>query len=232
VKRSITLTRDTVGQLFVQRCFYLFVVLLAHIAVAPLLYTSPRGALVTNLIDTFIILAAVAAVGRSSWSFVAVLVLAIPAAIFRWLSVDWQESSFLEVSFRLHAGVYLIAIGLLLRYVFDREVMNADRLWGAAAAYLMIGIFWSFIYAIIDHANPRSFSVRGDIVLLDFSDLIYFSMSTVTTTGFGDIVPIERAARSAAVVEAIIGQLFIAILIAKLVGVYPPGLRRTEVGGS
>jgi hypothetical protein len=90
----------------------------------------------------------------------------------------------------------------------------------------MIAVLWSFIFAIINHANPRSFSVRGEIVLLDFSDLIYFSISTLTTTGFGDIVPIERAARSASVVEAIIGQLFIAILIAKLVGVYPPPRRR------
>jgi hypothetical protein len=134
VKRSITLTRDAFRRLFLQRCCYLFFVLLAHIAVAPLFYTTANGALFTNLVDTVIMLAAVAAVGRSTWSFVAVLFLAIPSAVFRWLSIDWEESTFLELSFRFHAAVYAIAILLLLRYVFDREVITADRLWGAAAA--------------------------------------------------------------------------------------------------
>jgi hypothetical protein len=56
---------------------------------------------------------------------------------------------------------------------------------------------------------------------MDLTDLLYFSFSTLTTTGFGDIVPLTRVARSAAIVESIIGQLFLAILIARLVGVYP-----------
>jgi hypothetical protein len=108
-----------------------------------------------------------------------------------------------------------------MRYVFDREVLTSDRLWGAAATYLMIGVLWSFLYAIVDRAGAASFSIRGSPASMDLTDLLYFSFSTLTTTGFGDIVPVTRLARSAAVVESIIGQLFLAILIARLVGVYP-----------
>jgi hypothetical protein len=111
---------------------------------------------------------------------------------------------------------------LLLRYVFGPEVLNADRLWGAAAAYLMVGILWCFVYALIEIEKTQTFLVRGDPSNLELTDLIYFSFSTLTTIGFGDIVPISRPAQIAAVLEGIVGTLFLAILIAKLVGVYPP----------
>ena len=132
--------------------------------------------------------------------------------------------------------MYAATIVLLLRYVFDREVLTADRLWGAAAVYLMIGILWSFLYAIVDRASPRSFASGGTVAPMELMDLLYFSFSTVTTTGFGDIVPLTRPARVAAIAESIIGQLFLAILIARLVGVYPrprdAGPVRTGTGGS
>ena len=121
-----------------------------------------------------------------------------------------------------HAGVYFSVIVLLIRYVFGPEVMDGDRLWGAAAAYLMIGILWCFIYALVELEKPQTFLVRGAAINLELTDLLYFSFSTLTTIGFGDIVPITRAAQVAAILEGIIGTLFLAILIAKLVGVYPP----------
>ncbi len=75
---------------------------------------------------------------------------------------------------------------------------------------------------LIDRMFRGSFSMRGSIGPLKPMDLLYFSFSTVSTTGFGDIIAITRPARTACTIEMIIGQLFIAILIAKLVGVYPP----------
>jgi hypothetical protein len=64
--------------------------------------------------------------------------------------------------------------------------------------------------------------VRGDPSNLQLMELLYFSFSTLTTIGFGDIVPLSRGAQMAAIFEGIVGTLFLAILIAKLVGVYPP----------
>ena len=62
--------------------------------------------------------------------------------------------------------------------------MTVRRLWGAASAYLMIGVLWSFLYAIVDRASPQSFAVRGSIAPLQLIDLLYFSFSTLTTTGY------------------------------------------------
>jgi Ion channel len=227
VRQSISVTRDALRRLFFQRCFYLFVTLLALVAVAPFIDPEPRGgALLRSLINAFVILAAVAAVGRSTLSFLTVLCLAAPALVLRWLSIETERAVYLDLSLQLDAVVYAAAIAFLLRYVLARGVMTSDRLWGAAAAYLMIGVLWSFLYAIVDRASPGSFAIRGSIAPLQLSDLLYFSFSTLTSTGFGDIVPMSRLAKTASIIEVIIGQLFLAILIARLVGVYPP--RREE----
>ena len=224
MKRSINVTRDALRYLFFQRCFYLFVTLLAFIAVAPFIGADQQGLTIRSVANTFVILSAVAAVGRSVVSFLVVLALAVPALIFRWLSIEPYEASFLGLALHLDAAIYVVTIALLLRYVFAREVMDADRLWGAASVYVLIGVLWSFLFAIVDRSQIGSFSVRGGDGPLRLIDLVYFSFSTLTTTGFGDIVPVGSFAKMAATLEGIIGQLFIAILIAKLVGVYPaPG---------
>ena len=147
--------------------------------------------------------------------------LAAPALAFRWLALEQNLPAFVDLALRFDAAVYATTIALLLRYVFDKEVLTTDRLWGAASAYLMIGVLWSFLYAIVERASPQSFALHGAPGSMQLIELLYFSFSTLTTTGFGDIVALSRPARTAAMLEGIVGQLFLAILIARLVGVYP-----------
>jgi hypothetical protein len=225
VRQSIDATRERLGRLFFQRCFYLFIMLLCLIATAPFLEALPKGIAIRNIVNSFIILSTVAAVGRSAGSFMIVVLLAAPALGFRWLSLETGEVGYYDLSLKFDLALYIATVGFLLRYVFAREVLNTDRLWGAAAAYLMIGVLWSFLYTLIDRANTEAFAVRGVAAPLQFIDAIYFSFSTLTTTGFGDIIPIGRSARVATLLEGIVGQLFLAILIARLVGIYPPSER-------
>jgi hypothetical protein len=107
----------------------------------------------------------------------------------------------------------------LLLYVFQPEVMTADKLFGAAAGYLMLGVLWAYFYMLLGFAIPNSFSTGGQPGTPDFFDSLYFSITVLTSTGFGDITPLTRPARSLVVVEQVVGALFIAILIARLAGV-------------
>jgi hypothetical protein len=100
--------------------------------------------------------------------------------------------------------------------------MTADKLYGAAAAYLMIGTLWAYLYALVAYHYPGSFlgelpTGPGMVI-----DLLYFSFTVLTSTGFGDIVPLSPQARAVCIVEQLTGALFVAILIARLAGVYPP----------
>jgi hypothetical protein len=221
MRPTISATREALGRVFLGRCFYLFFTLLALVALAPFVEAQRFGLYVRYMVSALVMLAAVAAVGRSIVSFVVVLAMAAPALVFRWLALRTAEASYLDLAARLDAGVYAATIALLLRYVFDREVLTSDRLWGAAAAYLMIGVLWSIVYQIVDTLGEPAFAIRGVSGAMQLNDLLYFSFGTLTTSGFGDIVPVTRVARTAAMIEGIVGQLFMAILIARLVGVYP-----------
>ena len=105
-----------------------------------------------------------------------------------------------------------------MRYVLLPEVMNADKLYGAAAAYLMLGIMWAYFFGIVQHYYPGAFG-HADAPLTPF-DLLYFSFAVLTTAGFGDIVPVLPVARGLTMLEQIAGVLYVAILIARLSGMY------------
>ena len=221
VRKSIDFPRTALRRLFFQRCFYLFVLLLALIVVSPFI-EGQRGTYLLAGFNAFIVLSAAAAVGRTTLSFLVVFCLIGGAVALRFASEDRGDPTLYNWALLVHAFVYLSVIVLLMRYVFGPEVMDADLLWGAAAAYLMVGILWCFVYGLVQLEVGDSFLVRGTAARLDLTDLLYFSFSTLTTIGFGDIVPITRLGHVTAILEGIVGTLFLAILIAKLVGVYPP----------
>ena len=221
VRQSIEIPRAALRRVFFQRCFYLFVVLLSLIGVSPFI-EGTRGTYLLAGFNAFVVLASAAALGRTALSFLLVFVLIGGAVGLRFASLEPGREPLFNWALLLHALVYISVLVLLLRYVFGPAVLDGDRLWGAASAYLMIGILWCFVYALVELEHGQTFLVRGERSNLDLIELLYFSFSTLTTIGFGDIVPISRGAQAAAIFEGIVGTLFLAILIAKLVGVYPP----------
>ena len=225
---AIDRARTALAQVFFQRCFYLFVAVLALIMAILLLEPTPRGRVMLNVANLFVVVAAVAAVGRTQLSFVIALMFAAPTLLFQLLAIDNGDSLHLLRSWAFGAALYATTIAYLLRYVFQRNVMTADKLYGAAAAYLMLGALWGYLYAIANHLQPGSFAFGGSVASPLIGDLLYFSFTVLTSTGFGDAVPVLRYARGLCVLEQLVGSLFLAILIARLAGVYPP--RREEAG--
>jgi hypothetical protein len=225
---AIAQARERLGRVFGQRCFYLFVVLLVLIGAVPFVEPTRFGRLVTNAVNLFVIIATVAAVGRTTLSFVIALLLAAPTIGFQWLFLAGEDPDALRWSWMFGGALYLAGIVYLLRYVFQRDVMTADKLFGAAAGYLMIGIFWAYVFALVDYFYPNAFAVYGTAAPLSFLDCIYFSFTVLTSTGFGDVTPLIRQARGLVVVEQVLGALFLAVLIARLAGIYPPRIRGDE----
>ncbi len=218
---AIVVTRDALSRIFFQRCFWLFVVLLILICAVSFVPASDHGRLILNGVNIFLLIATVAAVARSTLSFAIVLLLAVPAVLFQYLGL-WHDSDIdLARSWVFCAVLYAITILYLLRYVFQPKVMTQDKLFGAAAAYLLIGVFWAYLYAVIGFYYPQSYMVLGQTGRLVYADALYLSMTTLTSTGFGDIVPLTRPARGTCMMEQITGALFVAILIARLAGIYP-----------
>ena len=219
---AIGKTRDALSRIFYQRCFWLFTVLIVLIGAVSFVPPTDHGRLVVNAVNMFLLLATIAAVGRTTLAFVIALLLAIPAVWFQyaglWHDDDWQ----LAESWMFSGGLYFVTTVYLLRYVFQPTVMTPDKLFGAAAAYLLIGVLWAYNYAIVGFFYPQSYLIVGQPGRLVYADALYLSLTVLTSTGFGDIVPLTRQARGICVIEQITGALFVAILIARLAGVYPP----------
>ena len=219
---GIGATRDALSRIFYQRCFWLFIVLVILIGAVSFVPADDTGRLVLNGVNMFLLIATVAAVGRTRLSFVIAVVLAVPAVGYQYLGLWHDDDAALARSWTFSAALYLVAIVSLLRYVFQPRIMTQDKLFGAAAAYLLIGVFWAYLYAIVGFFYRDSYMIVGQPGRLVYADALYLSITVLTSTGFGDVTPLTRAARGVCMIEQITGALFIAILIARLAGVYPP----------
>lgn len=217
---AIRSARAALSRIFYQRCFYLFALLVALFALTPLVPESSDGRFAANLVNAFIVIATVAAIGRTLLSFIVALLLAAPTLFFQWLGLSMDDTRWLAYSWMFGGLLYLATVIYLLEYVFRPDVMNTDKLFGAASGYLMLGVFWAYVYRLIGYVNPDAFAVAGQPAPLDFFDALYFSITVLTSTGFGDISPLSRGARAICMVEQIAGVLFVAILIARLAGAY------------
>lgn len=115
---------------------------------------------------------------------------------------------------------FVISIALGVRHLFDEGPITLNRLMGGICIYILLGMCWSIVYMYLIWWQPDAFAGA----VLDtpdnpvFWDMIYFSFVTLTTLGYGDITPAEPVARALAYTEAVVGQLYIAILIGTLVG--------------
>ena len=215
--------QSSFARVFFQRCFYLFISLIVLLVVAPFAETT-EGRIIVSVAHVFVLISAVAAVGRTTLPFIIALLLGLPALGFRLMALlgidDVAHESLLSMSFML--GFYVIAIAYLLIYVFSEDVMTDDKLFGAAAAYLMLGIAWALGYDLMQRADPATLGVKPGEALRPFYDLLYMSIGFLTSNGPGDMMVYGAKARVVAMLEQIFGVLYVAILIARLAGIYPP----------
>lgn len=124
--------------------------------------------------------------------------------------------------------LYTFVIATILRHLLKVRRVTGDTLCGAASVYLLTGLAWVPLYIAVENHFPGSFNLPADSAgnLGEmWDDLIYFSFTTLTTVGYGDITPVSAQARSLANLEAINGVLYIAVLVSKLVGMNIEGRR-------
>ncbi len=137
------------------------------------------------------------------------------------IPIETIEGSLIVTAFAYAAFVF-IAIHSIMRDVLISDRAVADRIVGSICAYLLIGMFFAFIYGGVALFLPGAFDLRGGTLhsLEDFRDYLYFSYTTLTTTGFGDMVATHPFTRLLAIFEALIGPLYLAVMVARLVGMH------------
>lgn len=204
-----------------QRCFFLFLALLSLLIALPFLAETAHGRLLITLVNVIVLLTAVAAVGRSWFSIVIALALVTPALVFRFLAFESNQPGYVALSWSFNAVFYAFVLTDLLHYVLHRDVMTGDKLYGAVSAYILIAVLWANLHGVLQYVYPGAYAFGGTPKALDMSDLIYFSFTALTTAGFGDITPVLIQSRFLTILEMVTGVMYVAILIARLTGVYP-----------
>lgn len=202
----------------------LFLILLAvTVFVLPALQLKPHRAVFwADVVYSFVLASGVAIGWGRRRLFVLGVCAAVPALLTRWV-LWWSSSNALILWSEVFSLVAILVLAyVVLAQVFRDGPINMMRVQGAVAAYLLLGLAYACAFQLEWRFNPAAFhSSEGQ--MKTFVDWIYFSLCTLTTLGYGDIVPTTRISRSLATGEAITGQLFLAITIARLVALQASG---------
>jgi hypothetical protein len=143
---------------------------------------------------------------------------AIIALVVGWLATTWLPvGGTILIGDALLVVIFFYIVLLLTGRLVRPHKITLDDISGGVAVYLCLALAWAVSYRLIDNLSPGAFSVnfQGDI-----GAALYFSMTTITTLGYGDIAPVARFARLWATLEAVVGLLYVAVLISRLVSEY------------
>ena len=199
----------------------LLIFLLGYFIVLNSLSEFSFGRLLAHIFFSLVIVAGVLITFQKKWLSFFVIVLAVVSLAFNWAE-EIRPGKGLAV---LTTGLSLIFLGILLAVViaqvFREGKVTSHRIRGAIAIYLLLGALWAFMYQMVALNIPQAFRLPEGLVAGDSDalrrELTYFSFVTLTTTGYGDITAVHPVARTLAMLEALVGQLYPAIVLAWLV---------------
>ncbi len=188
----------------------------------PLLTPIYEGRLLYDALLCSVFIAAFLGVFRQPHHRWLAYVLGIPTLVGNWAgyAVHGEAPIAVVVGFHLSAMLFLaFTLVIILTMVYNEPIVSADGVAGAFCGYLLIGLAFAHLYCVVEVLTPGSFSsvpeLNGQRQLFLMN---YFSFGALTTGGSGDLTAKSAAARSLAVVETILGQFYLAGLVAELIG--------------
>jgi hypothetical protein len=202
------------------RFIFLLATIFLLLAVTPFLEGFVRLRFLFNAFLSAVLVSAVYALSQKIRNLAIAALLAIPMLFSIW-SQYFVRSDAIFLIGRI-CGVLFIAFTIfhILRHIFQEQEVTKDTIAGAAAVYMLFALMWSFLYGVLDLVEPGSFAISESQTLGERNIFLYYSFVTITTLGYGDVTPVTYIAASLAVLEAVVGQLYLVVLIAWLVGMY------------
>ncbi len=210
--------------------FYFMSSLVLLLVLYPYFEGSVIGKSFLSLLILAVLTSGVYAVSENKRHFIIAFLLGFPWLIGNWVTLflSRQSPDFIQQSTGLESLIFgilflIYTTIITLNHVLKDEEVTSDTLYGAICVYILIGLTWGGFYLIINVLQPGSFYIDASQNIdnvINGADLIFHSYVTLTTLGYGDITPVTSHARSLAFLEAIVGQLYLAILVARLVGLY------------
>lgn len=202
------------------RFMRLLVLLLGLLVLSPLFEEFSKLLGLEGLFFTAIFIYAAYSFSRSKALAAAAVSLAVPAIVLFWMK-PFFTAAWVEIVGGLCGAAFMAMItAAILHHIFLQQDVSADLIAGAIVAYLLMALMWSLLYGVFEAAHPGSFNLPPGTLQIPPALFRYFSLVTITTVGYGDITPATPTARAFANLEAVVGQLYLVILVSWLVGMY------------
>jgi hypothetical protein len=202
-----------------RRFFVLLMSLLLLPLVHPLISSLDLvGArILSNIFFSVMLFSSVYAISDNKRLFMIALILGIPVFGARWVIYFLGSSPGVIIAIHSVIVIFLVLVaGTMLSHVLKDEEVTGEKVSAAICVYLFIGLTWAFLFSLSYYLEPGSFHIEG----ADLSHFVYYSFITLSTLGYGDITPLTPPARALSYVEAIAGQLYLTVLVARLVGLH------------
>lgn len=211
-------SHNQTGWLRVNRFSFLLISIVLFMILRPFVEDLVRLSFLMQIFITAILLSGIYAVSEDRVTLVFALLTGLPALFANWTFQLLKIPSLLLTHHICSGLFFAVATIIILRHLVNQKVVTVDLIWGAVCGYFFIGFMWGDIYSLLETIQPGSFNLGGQEVL-DIDNLIYFSFVTLATLGYGDIVPLTKQAQSLAIIETIMGQMYLAVNIAALVAI-------------
>jgi voltage-gated potassium channel len=202
----------------------LLVSILLLFIVSPFAATFRHGILMLNVIAATVLVAGSYALSERKHLFAVAIILSAISIVASWYLINFPGHWAVVLS---HTSVVVLITFFsvtILGYVLRGGRITLDKIFAAICVYLLIGYAWTFGYSLLEELAPGSLGVSPEAGPNDFvsrvMQLRYFSFMTLTTVGYGDVLPRSQAARTMAIFEAVMGQIYLAVLVARLVGLH------------
>jgi hypothetical protein len=205
--------------LYWNRFSLLLISIILAFALSPFLESFIRIKMLTDIVLSAILISAIHAISEKKSTLLMGLVLVLPCIVLKWSNYLLESPLFgnwAEVFGAFFTAYILISIWA---FISRQQEVTSEVIMAAICGYFLIGFMWGFIYFFLNSARPGSFQMASSSAG-EQSSFIYFSFVTMTTVGYGDTTPLSNAARSLSILEAVMGQLYLAVTIARLLGAY------------
>jgi hypothetical protein len=196
---------------------FLLLSLLSVILLNPLLDRGDvRRLILTGLTFVPVIFATIRLAQSKRWLWPSVLLMSITLT-FGVISVFFPNPILLTIKWGSLALFFGLTVAGLFSYLTQSRLIGRGHLYTAASIYLILGMLWFALYSAIDTVYPGAFQRSANMAADRKSELLYFSLVTLSTIGYGDVLPIYGEVRMLAALEGVVGVLYVAITVAILV---------------
>jgi hypothetical protein len=203
-----------------ERFLILICLILGLIVIVPILKRFAALRIFLDIFITAIYISMVYTVSHKKRHIYIGALLAMVMLISLWLQYFQQNNLVFAIGRISGILFFIMVITNILTLIFKSEDVTIEVIYAAILVYLLMALMWSFVYVLLELINPASFNVALSLEQGSQMWSIYYSFVTITTLGYGDITPATELASSFSILEAVVGQLYLVVVVARLVGMH------------